>query len=88
MKTDKNIVEESIKIPMDMMMDILTIVVKEELKHEIISVIPNRSIIAMELGYNRDNQRAEKAVKNIRTLLADYQHYRTWEDEDVNWKED
>ena len=88
MKTDKNIAEESLKIPIDMMMDILTIIVKEELKHEIINVVPNRSMVVMELAYERNNQRSEKAIQNIQALLADYQHYRLWEDEEVNWKED
>jgi hypothetical protein len=88
MKTDKNIAEETIKIPMDMMMDILAIVVKEELKHEIVNIIPNRNMVILELTYERSNQRAEKAIKNIQTLLADYQHYRSWEHEEVNWKED
>ena len=88
MKTDNNIAEESIKIPLDMMMDILTIIVKEELKHEIINVIPSRSLVTIELAYDRNNQRTEKAIKNIQALLADYQHYRLWEDEEVNWRED
>ena len=65
MKTDKNIAEETIKIPMDMMMDILAIVVKEELKHEIVNIIPNRNTVIIELEYERSNQRAEKAIKNI-----------------------
>lgn len=88
MKTDKNTAEESLKIPIDMMIDIFTIIVKEELKHEIINVVPNRSMVIMELAYDRNNQRSEKAIQNIQALLADYQHYRLWEDEDVNWKED
>lgn len=88
MKTDKNIAEETIKIPMDMMMDILIIVVKEELKHEIVNVIPNRNTVIIEIVYDRSNQRAEKAINNIQSLLAEYQQYRSWEHEEVNWKED
>lgn len=88
MKTDKNIAEEVVKIPMDMMMDILTIIVKEELKHEIINLVPNRSIVIMEITYDRTKERSDKAIKNIQALLAEHQHYRSWEDENVNWKED
>lgn len=88
MKTDHNIIEDAVKIPLDMMMDILNIILKEELKHEIINILPNRNMVTIQISYDKINQRAEKAVSSMHTLLTEYQHYRSWEDENVNWKEE
>lgn len=87
MKTDKNIAEENLKIPLDMVIDILTIVLREELNHEIIDVIPTRSTVVLEISYDRSDSRAQKAFLTIQDLLSQYQHYRHWEHEDLNWRD-
>lgn len=87
MKTDNNLTE-TLRIPLDILMDALEIVVREELSHEVINLVPNRSLVIMEISYDRSETRKHKALGVIQALLSEYQVYRTWEHEDVNWKED
>lgn len=41
------ITEETIKVPQDMILDILSVLLKEELKYEITEVLENRSIAVL-----------------------------------------
>lgn len=86
MKTEN--IEESIQVPLDMMLDVLIIIVREGLKHQISHVIPVRSLITIDLTYNKNDVRTGEAINNIQELLKDYRHYRSWEDADVNWREE
>lgn len=49
MKEEKEIVEETIEIPSDMLVDVLAVIIKEKLKHEIIQVIQNRGLIVVAI---------------------------------------
>lgn len=86
MKNENEIIEESIQIPCDMLIDILAIIVKEQLKHEIIQVIENRSVIVLSVSYDKHLSRHQNVIQNIKTLLADYNSFRYQEEEKVNWR--
>lgn len=86
MKEEREITEEVLKIPADMLMEILTIIVKEGLKHEVIQVVQNRSLAILSVYYDKSVARAQKVMYNIQNILLDYQHYRTWENEELNWR--
>ena len=87
MKEDE-FTEETIKIPHDMSIDIFAIIVKEGLKHEIIEVIENRSLIILAVKFNKNQPRHQKVKENILDLLKYYEEYRWEENEELNWKED
>lgn len=86
MKDQKEITEESFKVPTDMMMDVLFIIVKENLKHEIIEVLPNRNLIVIAVSYDKKSSRHLNVVSNIQSHIADYNQYRSWESEEFNWR--
>ena len=86
MKNSSETGEDIIKIPVDMLMDIFSIVVKEGLRHEIIEVMQNRSIVVVAISYDKSIVKQQKVIANIQNLLYDYQHYRSWENEEFNWR--
>lgn len=86
MKEEKEITEEVLKIPADMLLEILHIIVKEGLKHEVIQVVQNRSLVVISAHYDKSVVRMQKVIYNIQNILLDYQHYRTWENEEFNWR--
>lgn len=86
MKTENEITEVVLKIPSDILMDILHIIVKEGLKHEVVQVVQNRGMAVMSVYYDKSVVRLQKVINNIQNILLDYQHYRSWENEEFNWR--
>ncbi len=89
MKQEKEIIEETIKIPIDMVVDVLSVILKENLTHEIIQVIPNRSLIVVAITYDKKFSRHQNALYDIQTMLEDYTNFRSEEEEEeenVNWR--
>ena len=86
MKEDKEIIEETIKIPADMVVDVLAIIVKEKLKNEIIEVIENRSIIVLAISYDKSLTRHQNILHDIRSMIDDYNNFRNEEVEKINWR--
>lgn len=87
MKDRDKLTEETFKIPLDILLDILVIIVKEGLKHEIIEVFPNRALVLMTVFYNKESAKAQKAVRNMENLILDYEYLRYSENEELNWRE-
>lgn len=86
MKEEKEITEETIKIPVDMSIDVLAVIVKEKLKHEIIEVIENRSLIVLAISYDKNLSRHQNILHDIRNMLEDYTIFRYEEVEKINWR--
>lgn len=86
MREEKELTEEVIKVPADMLLEIFTIIIKEGLKHEVIQVVQNRSLAVLSVYYDKTVARTQKVIYNIQNILLDYQHYRTWENEELNWR--
>lgn len=82
-----NPTEESIKVPQDMLIDVLAILIKEELEFEITEVLENRASAVIAVEIDRSKLRQIKAVQNIQQLLTSYNEYRYSEDETLNWRE-
>lgn len=79
--------EETIKVPADMLLDILGIILKEGLRYEIVQIIENRAIAVMQIGIDGNPSRQLKAIQNINNLLSTYNDYRFGQDESLNWRE-
>ena len=86
MKEEKEIIEETVKIPADMSIDVLAVIVKEKLKHEIIEVIENRSLIVLAISYDKNLSRHQNILHDIRNMLEDYNIFRYEEVEKINWR--
>jgi hypothetical protein len=82
-----NPTEENIKVPQDMLIDVLAILMKEELEYEITEVLENRASAVVAIEIDQSKQRQIKAVQNIQQILTSYNEYRYSEDETLNWRE-
>lgn len=82
-----NLADEIIKVPQDMLIDILAILTKEELKYEITEVLENRASATFSIAIDRSKPRQIKVLQNIQQLLTSYNEYRYSEDETLNWRE-
>lgn len=87
MKIEKELAEEVVKVPSDILIDIFSIIVKESLKHEVIQVINNRSLVVISIFYDKHIVKQQKVIGNIQNILSDYHHYRSWENEEFNWRD-
>lgn len=87
MKDIKEISEENFNVPSDMLMDIFSIIVREELKHEVIEVLQNRSLVVIAISYDKNSKKITRVLQNIQGLLEDYKHFRSGENEEINWRE-
>ncbi len=87
MKDTDDLTEETFKVPLDILLDILTIIVKEGLKHEVIEVFPNRSLVLLAVFYKENSVRGQSVVRNLGNLILDYEHIRHSENEELNWRE-
>ena len=79
--------EQAIKVPLDMAIDVFKIITKENIKHEVLQVDENRSLLMISLGSEKNLIRHKDAIENIRQLLNDYNDYRFSENEELDWKD-
>jgi hypothetical protein len=82
-----NHTDEIIKVPQDMLVDILSILLKEELKYDITEVLENRSIAVIAISIDSNKSRQIKALQSIKELLNAYNEFRYSENETLNWRE-
>jgi hypothetical protein len=82
-----NNTDELIKVPQDMLIDILSILLKEELKYDITEVLENRSVTVIAISIDGNKSRQLKAIQNIKELLNAYSEFRYSENETLNWRE-
>ncbi|MCC6447500.1 MAG: hypothetical protein IT215_02290 [Chitinophagaceae bacterium] len=82
-----NLVEENICIPGDLLIEILGIIVRENLPHEITQVSENKSLVFVSLYINKSDMRHTKLIQNIHRLLTEYKEFRWEESEQFNWRE-
>lgn len=82
-----NHTDEIIKVPQDMLIDILSILLKEELEYDITEVMENRCVAVIAISIDSNKLRQLKAVQNIKELLNAYNEFRYSENETLNWRE-
>jgi len=83
----EGITDEMVKIPQDMILDILAIILKEELNYEITEVLENRAMAVFAIGIDQSKPRQLKALQNIQDLLHAYHEFRFSENETLNWRD-
>lgn len=81
-----NYTDEIIKVPQDMLIDILSIILKEELKYDITEVIESRSVVFIAINIDGNKSRQLKAFQNMKELLYSYNEFRYSENETLNWR--
>jgi hypothetical protein len=82
-----NIADENIKVPQDMILDVLSILLKEDLNYEITEILENRAMALFAITIDRDKPRQLKAFQNIQELLNSYNEFRFSENETLNWRD-
>lgn len=87
MKRAEEIKEEIIKVPQDMLIDILAVLLLEALPFEIIRVQQSRGIAMIAIQVDGKLSRQEKVLQNIQSLLDDYNQFRFSEFENFKWRE-
>lgn len=83
----RNTTEENLKIPIDILLDVLTVVVKENIRHEITQVIESRSIVFLSLYLNINLPKQQRALQNIQNIIEEYNDYRYSDYEETNWRD-
>lgn len=87
MNTKNEITEQSIKIPLDMLIDIFAIILKEDLKYEVVQVLENKAVMILSIEIDGKQSRQVKVLQNIQNQLHAYNDYRYGENESLNWRE-
>lgn len=65
----------------------LTIIVKEHIRHEIADVLESRGIVKVSLYLNENLLKHQKVLHNIQSIIDEYNEYRYSETEELNWKD-
>lgn len=83
----KNTTEETFKIPFDVLLDVLGIIVKARLKHEVVQVQESRSIVVVTFFLDKGLEKHQQAMQSITDILEEYHEYRWSDHEEINWRE-
>ncbi len=83
----RNTIEESLKIPTDILLDVLTIIVKEHMRHEVTDVLESRGIVKVSLYLNNDLLKHQRILQNIQSIIEEYSEYRYSDIEELNWRD-
>lgn len=88
MKTNenKNLEEETIKVPLDMVPDIFSIIVTQRIWHELTEASAERWYFRMIIQYDKTDVQQKKAVTDIKRLLDTYYEYRNASHDELNWR--
>jgi hypothetical protein len=86
MEKDRNIKEKEINVPLDVMMDVASIIIETEMQTSISGINENKNVIQITLLYPDGLGYYQKAIENIEAILLDYRHYR-YEEEDGDWRD-
>lgn len=75
MRPDQKIISRTYPIPLDMLMDILKIVLKNELPNHIEGINVKENVLRLNVKYPPNNPYSRETKENIETLLADYGYF-------------
>lgn len=79
--------EKILKIPAELLIDILALIVRHRLKHQVSEVLQSRSLVILVVCSQDKDQKQEAALRQIEDILDEYHRYRHSENEDLNWKD-
>lgn len=83
----RNTKEESLKIPTDILLDVLMIIIKEHILHEVTDVLESRGIVKVSLYLNNDLLKHQRVLQNIQSIIEEYNEYRYADHEELNWRD-
>ena len=83
----RNTIEETLKVPSDVLLDVFTIVAKEKIRHEVRQVIEGRGLVILSLYLNDSQLTQQRALQNIQSIVEEYNEYRYSENEEFNWRD-
>ncbi len=86
MENHKNIRQKEINVPLDVMMDIASIITETEMQSTISGVNANKSIVQLTISYADGISYYQRAIENIEAILLEYRHFR-FEEEDGDWRD-
>jgi len=72
-------------VPLDVLIDVVSIIKETELKNEITGVNENKSFIELKIEYQNGLGFHNRAIENIGSILDDYNHYR-FEELETDWR--
>lgn len=76
---------KTLTVPLDVLIDVVSIIKETELKNEITGVNENKSFIELKIEYQNGLGFHQKAIANIESILDDYNHYR-FEEVETDWR--
>jgi hypothetical protein len=76
---------KTLTVPLDVLIDVVSIIKETELKNEITGVNVNRSFIELKIEYQNGLGYHQRAIENIESILDDYNHYR-FEELETDWR--
>jgi hypothetical protein len=86
MKTNNEITDEVIEVPMDMAIDIFEIMVRENIPHKVIRTFFSKSTLIIQIRINQQSIVEISAFKNIKSLLDEYYSWRWSNDTEIDWR--
>ena len=63
------------KVPQDVLMDILRILFRNNIKHQITGIQERENIVLLSVHLKQDDIKSEHAKENIAAILEDYSEY-------------
>ncbi len=76
---------KTLSVPLDVLIDVVSIIKETELQNEITGVNVNRSFIELKIEYQNGLGYHQRAIENIESILDDYNHYR-FEELETDWR--
>lgn len=86
MENHKHTGHKEINVPLDVMMDIASIITETEMRSTISGVNANKSTVQLTISYPDGISYYKRAMENIEAILLEYRHFR-FEEEDGDWRD-
>ena len=84
----ENSPHETYCINTDIIIDVLKIILHSDLKYEITDIKENKSQVVFLISIPENSRYQQEAMKNIADISNKYEAYRSYENENINWREE
>lgn len=75
MNTENKVLTRSFPIPLDMLLDVLKVVLKNELPNQIAGINVMENTVWLTVKFPAENPHSQRCRENIETLLSDYGYF-------------
>lgn len=86
MENHKNLRQKEMNVPLDLMIDVASIINETEMQTTISGVNGNKSTVQLTISYPDGISYYKRAIENIEAILLEYRHFR-FEEEDGDWRD-